>query len=316
MELNLPVLNQLSQCKNLLIAGMGGGFDVFCGLPIYFELTRRGQRVHLANFSFSDIENTQHGTRLTSTLVGIADAPGWIYPYFPEFYLARWFKEQQAQDVTVWCFQKTGTTPLLKNYRALVEHLEIDGILLIDGGVDSLMRGNEAGMGTVVEDATSLFVVNELTEIPLRMLACIGFGAEQDVAYGHVLENIAAITKSGGFWGSCALVPQMESYQAYESAVLFVQSQPVHDPSVINSSMISSVRGEFGNYHLTPKTEGSRLWISPLMSLYWFFDLEIVANRNLFLPNLANTLSFRDALRKTLEATSKTAKRPVGEIRL
>ena len=26
MELNLPIFDQLSQCQNLLIAGMGGGF--------------------------------------------------------------------------------------------------------------------------------------------------------------------------------------------------------------------------------------------------------------------------------------------------
>ena len=42
MELNLPILKQLTDCKNLLIAGMGGGFDIFCGLPIYFELKKRG----------------------------------------------------------------------------------------------------------------------------------------------------------------------------------------------------------------------------------------------------------------------------------
>jgi len=57
MELNLPTLTQLSNCKNILIAGMGGGFDVFCGLPIYFELKKHGINAHLANFSFSDIEN-------------------------------------------------------------------------------------------------------------------------------------------------------------------------------------------------------------------------------------------------------------------
>jgi len=34
MDLNLPILDQLASCKNLLIAGMGGGYDVFCGLPI------------------------------------------------------------------------------------------------------------------------------------------------------------------------------------------------------------------------------------------------------------------------------------------
>ena len=55
MELNLPILDQLAKCQNLLIAGMGGGFDIFCGLPIYLELQRRGQKVHLANFSFSDV---------------------------------------------------------------------------------------------------------------------------------------------------------------------------------------------------------------------------------------------------------------------
>ncbi len=53
MHLNLPMLDQVSSCRNLLIAGMGGGFDLFCGLPIYFELQRRGQRAHLANYSFS-----------------------------------------------------------------------------------------------------------------------------------------------------------------------------------------------------------------------------------------------------------------------
>jgi hypothetical protein len=36
MQLNLPDLAALSACRNLLVAGMGGGFDVFCGLPVYW----------------------------------------------------------------------------------------------------------------------------------------------------------------------------------------------------------------------------------------------------------------------------------------
>ena len=54
MDFNIPILDQLSACKSLLIAGIGGGFDIFCGLPIYYELKKRGKNVHLANFSFSD----------------------------------------------------------------------------------------------------------------------------------------------------------------------------------------------------------------------------------------------------------------------
>ncbi len=296
MELNLPILDQVTDCKNLLIAGMGGGFDIFCGLPIYFELRRRGHYVHLANFSFSPIQQFSGGVRLTETLVGVtADYTG-PSVYFPELYLSQWFAEKRNEAITIWSFQKTGARPLLKNYQTLVDNLNIDGILLIDGGVDSLMRGDELGTGTLVEDACSLFAINALTHISTRIVGCLGFGAEQDITYAHVFENIAGLTEAGGFLGACSLTPQMESYLAYEEAVLYVQNKPYQDASVINSSIISAVRGHYGNYHLTSKTRGSRLWISPLMPLYWFFDLPVLVSRNLYLPHLAETDTFMDAV--------------------
>ena len=115
--------------------------------------------------------------------------------------------------------------------------------------------------------------------------------------YAHIFENIAELTKQGGFLGACALTPQMLSYQLYEEAVLYVQSQPYHDESVINSSIISATRGNYGNYHLTRKTLGSRLWISPLMPLYWFFDFDIVIKQNKIVSQLAGTQTFMDAVR-------------------
>src|SRR5690606_28095765 len=123
--------------------------------------------------------------------------------YFPEFHLARWFEEQRGEAITVWCFHKTGAGPLLENYRLLIEHLSIDGILLVDGGVDSLMRGDEAEKGTLIEDATSLAAVHELTHVKTRLLGCVALGAELDITFSHVFENIAALTQSGGFLGSC-----------------------------------------------------------------------------------------------------------------
>ncbi len=317
MNLNIPIREQLAECENLLIIGMGGGFDLFCGLPIYFELQRDGHTVHLANFSFSDITNFQGGTRLTDTLVGVTgDDTTRFTPYFPELYLAQWFRDVRHEMVTIWCFQKTGARPLLENYRVLVNQLAIDGILLIDGGVDSLICGDEAETGTLIEDATSLFVVNELAEIPFRGIGCLGFGAEQDMTYAHIFENIARLTKMGGFLGCCSLTPEMEAYQAYENAVLSVQQHEFQDPSVINSSIISAVQGHYGNYHLTPKTQGSRLWISPLMPLYWFFDATLVAQCNLYLPQLRNTDTFLDALHAYMQVASTIPKRPHSRILL
>jgi len=296
MELNLPIFDQVSQCKNLLIAGMGGGFDVFCGLPIYFELKRRGLNVHLANYSFSEIQEFKGGERLTKTLVGVKAEYQWRYPYFPELYLAQWFAEKRQEDVTIWAFEKTGVVPLLENYQVLVKHLAIDGILLIDGGVDSLVRGDETGTGSLVEDAISLCAVNALTDIPIRLISCIGMGAEQDIGFAHIFENIADLTKESAFFGACSLLPQMEAYQLYQDALLSVQQNPLQDPSVINSSIVSAVQGNYGNFHMTEKTRGSRLWISPLVPLYWFFDLQKVAAKNLWIEQLEFTDTVMHAL--------------------
>ena len=68
------------------------------------------------------------------------------------------------------------------------------------------------------------------------------------------------------------------------------------DPSVINSSIISAVEGYFGNYHLTSKTEGSKLDINPLMSIYWFFDLVGLAEQHLLLEPLLETEHLREVV--------------------
>ncbi len=316
MNLNLPITKQLKSCRNILIAGMGGGFDIFCGLPIYFELQRQGCNVHLANYSFSNIEILQSGIRLSDTLVGVTadQREKFPLPYFPELYLAQWFAQKDDQPPTIWCFHKTGAVPLLENYRILIEYLDIDGILLVDGGVDSLVRGDEEACGTLFEDALSLFAVNELSSFSHRYICCIGFGAERNIAYAHILENIATLTRAGGFLGACSLTPQMTVYKDYKEAVLSVQSKPTQDSSVINSSIISAVGGHFGNHHLTEKTRGSRLWISPLMPLYWFFDLPAVAEHNLYLENLRYTMTFADVL-KAYTATG-ISRRPPATIPL
>jgi hypothetical protein len=48
-----PIFNRLESAQRVLIAGMGGGFDVYCGLPLYFALREAGKDVFLANLSFS-----------------------------------------------------------------------------------------------------------------------------------------------------------------------------------------------------------------------------------------------------------------------
>jgi hypothetical protein len=199
-----------------------------------------------------------------------------------------------------------------------VNYLSIDAILLVDGGVDSLMCGDEDETGSVVEDGASLAAVNELSHVPIRMITCLGFGAELEVSYAHVLENIAALTKENAFWGTCSLTPQMEVYQQYEQALLFAQEQQHQDASVINSSVVSATQGHYGDYHLTSKTSdsGRELWISPLMPIYWFFDLAAVADHNLYISAIKDTETFDDVRQKTNETLKVLPKRPKFRIPL
>ncbi len=302
MDLNLPIFDQVANCKNLLIAGMGGGFDIFCGLPIYFELKKRGLNVHLANYSFSPFEHLSKGVTLIESLVGITADTESPYHYSPERYLAKWFREKRTEEITIWSFENTGVRPLLENYQTLVDYLQIDGILLIDGGVDSLLRGDEVEVGTILEDSISLIAVSELKQIPVRLIACVGMGAEIEIAYGQVFESIAKLTELDAFLGACSLTKRMSVYQDYEDALLFVQSRPAQDPSVINSSVISAVQGKYGNFHLTSKTNGSHLSISPLMPLYWFFELPAIVRRNLLFSDLRYTDTRTEAYRGFLKA--------------
>lgn len=316
MRLELPFEPLLPEGATVLIAGMGGGFDLFCGLPLYFELLQRGYTPHLASLSFAAIKEYEDGEWLSPTLVGVGPGLGELSGYHPERFLARWFRESQGEEVVVWCFDSAGTVALAEDYRHLIERFRIDAIILVDGGVDSLTRGDEELCGTILEDYMSMAAVSQLQEVPVRVMACIGMGVEGDVSHGCVFENIAALTQEGGLLGVSALLTPSEAFQLYTAATAYVHAQPGQQSSVINASVISAAQGHFGDYHATERTRGSELWISPLMNLYWFFAVDAVAAQNLFLEALQQADSMSEVFEATYEAREELELRTTTPIRL
>lgn len=301
MQLNLPILEQLKDSQNILIAGAGGGFDVFGGLPIYFTLREMGKTVHLANYSFMEFAIakiiSEPIEEIETLLLGAQGRVKRPFEYYPEGFLAQWFLEQ-GDDVTVWMFAAMGVQPLIMCYQHLIKKLNIDALILVDGGVDSLMIGDEEGPGTLTEDSITLAAVAEL-DVPVKLHACIGFGTEVEeaVCHHHALENIAALAKMGGFLGSCSLTPQMPAFQQFEAACRYVWEQPKHKKSHITTRVIPAVYGEFGNHKMYPTSDADvPIFISPLMSIYWFFDANKVIGRNLLIDELRDTYTKQDAI--------------------
>jgi Protein of unknown function (DUF1152) len=75
-------------------------------------------------------------------------------PYFPERWLAEWLAAR-GQACPIYAFAKSGVRPLSAAYRLIMERHDIDLILLVDAGTDSIIFGDEPGLGTLVEDAVS-----------------------------------------------------------------------------------------------------------------------------------------------------------------
>ncbi|MDQ7037291.1 MAG: DUF1152 domain-containing protein [Anaerolineae bacterium] len=117
-------------------------------------------------------------------------------------------------------FDNPAVETLKAAYKHLVKKFNIDTLILVDGGVDSLMRGNEQAPGSLLEDTISLIAIEDL-DVPTKILATIGFGTEveEGVCHHHALENMAALTKARAFYGSCSLLPQMIGFDKFEARV-------------------------------------------------------------------------------------------------
>ncbi|MGC4044575.1 MAG: DUF1152 domain-containing protein [Armatimonas sp.] len=292
--MKLPFFEVLASSRSVLLAGMGGGFDIFSGLPLYFWLKEQQKTVHLANLSFSNFYGLEEKQLAPSLWKIDADCEPWG-SYFPEIHLCDWLKEALDDSTPIYCIERTAAAPVRRAYEALLENLGgVDTILLVDGGTDSLMRGDEVGLGTPQEDLASLAAVDSLENVPTKLLASIGFGIDtfHGVCHAHWLENVAALTKMGAFLGSWSMTPDMPEAVLYKSAVDYVHKCMEDHPSIVNSSILSAVWGEFGNHHTTDRTEGSELFINPLMTIYWAFEVGAVAKRHLFLDDVKNTETF------------------------
>jgi hypothetical protein len=304
----LPFFERLAGCNNILLAGAGGGFDVYCGLPLLFALRRRGATVHLANLSFSRLPIERDTLPVCEV---VPDTPG-NPAYFPERDLSEFFARELGEHVPVWAFAKSGVRPLRRAYEHVLARTQADAIVLVDGGTDSLMRGDEAGLGTPAEDMASIAAVAGLAPAlaPTRLLVSVGFGVDafHGVAHADVLEAIADIDRQGGYLGAFPLLRGMPEVEAYRAACAYAFAR-CGSPSIVNLSILSAIDGQFGDHHRTDRTRGSELFINPLMNLVFAFELAPLAERVLYLGALEQTETIFDIVR-VLEAVYATGRRP------
>ncbi len=111
------------------------------------------------------------------------------------------------------------------------------------------------------------------------------------VCHAHVLENIAALERDGGYHGAFSIPRASEEGALYLRAVEHAAELHREHSSIVIGSIAAAIDGKFGNLPLSQRTASSELFINPLMGIYFTFDLMGLCKRNQYVRALVDAPS-------------------------
>ncbi|WP_177198131.1 DUF1152 domain-containing protein [Nitrosomonas communis] len=306
----------LPEQSRVLMAGAGGGFDVVCGMPIVFELAARGHKVFLANYSFTDLRKVSGASWLMPNLLEIgsnAASPEW---YFPELYVTRWYANRNETQ-SIFCFDKQGVAPTAEAYQHLVQKLSIDTVICVDGGIDGLFRGDETDLGTPSMDSISVLATH-LSGADRRYYATTAFGvegAEGKVSHAQALRRMSELIAQDAHLGVGTVIRSTPTGKAFVSLVEYLFNQmPPQGKSTMASSLLAAMNGAFGRTPVNYKTDYQPPWLSPLTTLFWYFQADDVARMKLFYNEVLQTTTVTEVNAAIEQIHGKTGPLPFESI--
>lgn len=272
--------------SRVLIAGGGGGYDFVCGLPIGLALKRVGCHVRFASYSFTKLKFVSNCEWLGESICEVTESS--TIPdkgYFPEGAFAGWWSEEFNESCPVICFPQVGIKSLRAAYNVLIDKYSLDAIIVIDGGVDGIMRGDEYDLASPSMDSISIIAAAQ-SNVARKIFAFTAFGSEGlkgEVSHAQVLARVADLVRTRNMIGVTAFPANGKEGDCFVRAVdsIYQLAKKEHQSNIV-SSIISAMSGRFGWTSVNSKTEERQIWVSPLSMLYWFFDLSAVARMKLY----------------------------------
>lgn len=304
--------------SQVLIIGAGGGFDFLCGLPIGLELQKQGHEVHYANYSFTNLKNIRSATWHSTNLLEInADSQINGDDYFPEKYFAQWFLSRYSIDKSVWCLSCQGVLPTLESYEYLIARHKINVVFCVDGGVDGIFRGDEYDLATPSMDSISV-IATSLCSASIKIYVCTAFGtegAESKVSHAQVLKCMANLIQQDAMLGVSAILKQSDIGKDFMDAVKFIfsKTKPIQRSTIV-STITAGMDGCFGRISVNEKTAERQPWISPLTTLFWFFDANAVAHMKLFYKQAKDSNTVDEVATAIAEVREKIVIQPYDAI--
>ncbi|OMJ83475.1 hypothetical protein SteCoe_15576 [Stentor coeruleus] len=275
--------------SSVLLISCEGGFNLLHTLPLYFSIKNLGKEVHLCNMSLVSLKSS------TAEVIyydqGISQSPI-LYKvdinsefsssgtknneYFPEKYLSEWFQNTLNLNMPIYCTERIGIKNLSEAYKLICQTHNIDLIIIIDQGSDSLMSGDEQEIGSFLEDMLTIFSVYRTEVKAILCNIAIGYDRFNGVSDCSSWRAIAELIESGGFLGNFSLLNTQMEVQLYKNASLYVEER-MKRKNFSGCCIRAALEGKFGKL---VHDEDQRVdFIMPIMSQMFFFKLDEVVKR-------------------------------------
>lgn len=217
------------EIRTVLVLGCGGGFDFVHSMLLYPELRRLGKKVVIVSNSFGsprEFAGSGVETVLEEPQVKLVDATAThMRHYAPEIHLLSFLDQEWPVDAPhslYACYARDWCEPKLSAFlQQVADQHSVDAVLTMDGGTDSLMVGDESGLGDPIEDAVSVAACAKLGgSVRLHLLIAVGFGCDRfnRVTDAASMRAVAELTAAGGYRGCISLeltgVPGEDSEQS------------------------------------------------------------------------------------------------------
>lgn len=274
----------LPDSHRILTLGAGGGSDCVHGLPLYLRLRDAGKEVHLANLTFVQVPGRPG-------ILDVEPSTPLYTPWFPELFLARWLAKEGI-PAPVHCVPRTGVRPLAAMLLELCQRLGVDTVVVVDAGMDALLKGDEAKVGSIHEDLATIGAVHMLEGVR-KILLCTGLGLDP-ISTEQVLQRIAELADAGALLETSELQPEDPVNRRYLSALEFIckSGGPIRSGHLEAMSYV--LRGVAGSRMVGPEGKQRSVNLSASMLRWWIFDLDLVAQSCPIIPHIARTQTYNE----------------------
>jgi hypothetical protein len=307
---------------SVIIAGCGGGYDVFGGIPLYLEQKEKKKNIITTNLSFTNDKKLNELSK-TNQIKKINDKCYFVYHknikdkidfYFPEYYFSKYL------DCEIYVLIVDSTIQeIIDSYNYILDlHKNIYKMYLVDGGCDVLLRGDESGLATPVEDMMHLYAVKTLN-ISEKYVCAIGMNvdtftekekenADDDPTEKDLIDRLDYLENNNILLEKYIWQKEDDKIKKYYDMVL--NSNQIN--TIVQSFICCAIDNKTGGYipkHLRERITKSHINLGDLTKTFVICDLNLLFDDNLYVKNILELNDDRNIVDQKIDEFRKKYKK-------